>query len=148
MLPSLADAAPAFGVTVLQAEVHEPGEIDAVMAELAQREGSGVLVLAHIFTLVHRGVIIAATARHRLPAVYADRFFAAAGGLMSYGVEGTDLFRRAAGYVDRILKGASPGDLPVQNPTQFELAVNLRTARAIGVTLDPALIAAADEVIE
>jgi putative ABC transport system substrate-binding protein len=148
MLPSLVDAAPAFGVAVLPAEVHEPSEIDAVMAELAQTEGSGVLVLAHIFTLVHRGVIIAAAARYRLPAVYADRFFAAAGGLMSYGVEGTDLFRRAAGYVDRILKGANPGDLPVQNPTKFELAVNLGTARAIGVTLDPALVAAADEVIE
>jgi putative ABC transport system substrate-binding protein len=148
MLPSLGNAAASFGVTVSPAEVHEPSEIAGLMAQLAEVKGSSVLVLAHIFTSVHRATVIAAAARYRLPAVYADRFFAVAGGLMSYGIEGTDLFRRAAGYVDRVLRGANPGELPVQNPTKFELAVNLRTAKAIGVTVDPALVAGADEVIE
>ncbi|MBV8187536.1 MAG: ABC transporter substrate-binding protein, partial [Alphaproteobacteria bacterium] len=143
MLPWLTNAAPSFGITVVPAEVHERSEIDGVMAELAQVNGSGVLVLAHIFASVHRDEVITAAARHRLPAVYADRFFAAAGGLMSYGIEGSDLFRRGAGYVDRVLRGAHPGDLPVQNPTKFELAVNLGTAKALGVTIDPALVAAA-----
>ena len=97
---------------------------------------------------MHRKAIIALAAQYRLPAVYTLRYFAASGGLMSYGPDLTDLFRRAAAYVDRILRGAKPSDLPVQAPTKFELVINLKTAKALGVTIPPSLLATADEVIE
>ena len=106
------------------------------------------MVLPSIFTTTHRHAIIALAARHRLPAVYSFPFFAADGGLMSYGVDLVDLHRRAAAYVDRILKGDRPGDLPVQNPTKFQLIINLKTAKALGVTIAPPLLNNADEVIE
>ena len=96
----------------------------------------------------HRDLIITLAARHRLPAVYYARYWAAAGGLISYGPDFVDLFRRAAGYVDRILKGEKPADLPVQAPTKYELVINLKTAKALGLTVPPALLARADEVIE
>jgi putative ABC transport system substrate-binding protein len=118
------------------------------MAGLSREERGGVLVLPGTFATAHRDAIVALAARHRLPAVYPDRFFAAAGGLMSYGTDNDDLFRRVAAYVDRLLKGAKPGDLPVQTPTKFELAINLKTAKALGVTVAPALLATADAVIE
>jgi putative ABC transport system substrate-binding protein len=107
-----------------------------------------VLTLSGIFTFVHRDAIVASAARHRLPAVYFAREVVLSGGLMSYGVDVADIFHRSADYVDRILKGAKPGDLPVQNPTKFQMVVNLKTAKALGLSVPPALLAQADEVIE
>src|SRR5207302_4173368 len=105
-------------------------------------------VLADAFAAARRDAIIALAARHRLPAVYASRDFIASGGLMSYAVDREDLFRRSAAYIDRVLNGAKPGDLPVQNPTKSELVINLKTARALNLTVPQALLARADEVIE
>jgi putative ABC transport system substrate-binding protein len=105
-------------------------------------------VLANPTATVHLERIVTAAARHRVPAMYPYRYFAAAGGLIAYGVDNLDLYRRAADYVDRILKGAKPAELPVQQPTKFELVVNLKTARELGLTASPALLARADEVIE
>jgi len=107
-----------------------------------------VLVLPNPLTGGHRDAIIALAARYSLPAVYPFRFFTAAGGLMSYGVEIEDVYRRSAAYVDRILKGAKPSYLPVQYPTKFQLVINLKTAKALGITIPPSLLAGADEVIE
>ena len=101
-----------------------------------------------LFITSHRETIIGLAARHRLPAVYPFRYFAESGGLISDGVDTVDLFRRSASYVDRILKGANPGELPVQQPTKFELVINLKTAKALGITVPPSLLARADEVIE
>jgi putative ABC transport system substrate-binding protein len=148
LLRAIEDAALSFGVAVRPAPVQDDSEIEAVMAGLAGEERCGVLVLAEIFTWVHRDAIIAAAARHRLPAIYYDRSFVAAGGLMSYGFDPAELFRRAASYVDLILKGSSPGDLPVQNPIKFELTINLKTANSLGVTIAPLLLGTADEMIE
>lgn len=142
------DAAPSFGVTVRPALLHAAGEIDGVMAGLAREAGAGVVVLGEVFTASHGDAIIAAARRHRLPAVFSDKVTAASGALMSYGPDTADLFRRSAAYVDRLLKGAQAADLPVQNPTKFELAVNLKTASEIGVAFSATLFAAADEVIE
>jgi putative ABC transport system substrate-binding protein len=105
-------------------------------------------VSASALTAVHRNLIITLAARHKLPAVYWDRFFVTAGGLISYGADTIDPNRRAAGYVDRILKGAKPADLPVQSPTKYELAINLKTAKALGLTVPPTLLALANEAIE
>jgi putative tryptophan/tyrosine transport system substrate-binding protein len=148
MLRAIEDAAPSFAMAVRPAPVRDESEIEAMMAGLARDERGGVLVLAEIFTWVHRDAIISAAARHRLPAIYYDRTFVAVGGLMSYGLDPADQFRRAASYVDRILKGSSPGDLPIQNPTKFELTINLRTAKALGLTIAPVLLGTADETIE
>jgi putative tryptophan/tyrosine transport system substrate-binding protein len=148
MLRAIEDAAPSFAVQVRPAPVRDDSEIEAMMAGLARDERSGVLVLAEIFTWVHRDTIVSAAARHRLPAIYYDRSFVEAGGLMSYGLDPADQFRRAAFYVDRILKGSSPGDLPVQNPIKFELAISLKTAGALGVSVPPSLLGSADLVID
>jgi len=118
------------------------------MAELARGERGGLLVLTDIFTIVHRDTILASAAQYRLPTVYFARSFTTAGGLMSYGIDYAELFLRSAAYVDRILKGASPRDLPVQQPTKFELVINLKTAKARGISLSTTLLATADEVIE
>jgi putative ABC transport system substrate-binding protein len=119
-----------------------------MLAGLAREGRSGLLVLTDIFNAVHRDTILRAAALHRLPTIYFSRSFTSAGGLMSYGIDHDDLFRQSAGYVDRILRGASPLDLPVQQPTKFELVINLKTARARDITIAPTLLATADEVIE
>ncbi len=148
MLRAIEDAAPSLAVTVRRAPYRDEPEIEAIMAGLAREERGGLLVLQDTSAIAHRDAIVALAARHRLPAVYPSRFIAAIGGLMSYGTVYVDFFRRAAGYVDRILKGAKPAELPVQAPTKFELVVNLKTAQALGVTFPPSLLAGADEVIE
>jgi putative ABC transport system substrate-binding protein len=128
--------------------VRARGEIEHTIDEFARTPGGGLLVLPDNFINAHRELIVALAEQHRLPAIYPSRVFVTAGGLLSYGVDVLDMYRGAAGYVDRILKGAKPGDLPVQQPTRFELAVNLKTAKALGLTVPPSLLARADEVIE
>ena len=141
-------AAPAFGVRASAAIVHEMPEIEAAMAALAREPGGGLVVPPDNFSYVHRSMIFALAARHRLPAVYPFQFMAREGGLVSYGVDLGETFPRAAEYIDRILGGAKPADLPVQAPTKFELAINLKVANALGLTVPPTLLARADEVIE
>jgi putative ABC transport system substrate-binding protein len=148
MMRAIEDAAPSFAVTARAAPCHNAAEIEALIAELARGERGGLLVLTDIFTIVHRDTILAAAAHHRLPTVYFARSFTVAGGLMSYGIDYADLFLRSAAYIDRILRGANPSDLPVQQPTRFELVINLKTARARDITLSTTLLATADEVIE
>jgi putative tryptophan/tyrosine transport system substrate-binding protein len=139
-------AAPSFDVEPKQAPVRDIGEIEHTIAAFARHASGGLMVLPDVSTTNHRDLIIALAARHRLPTVYPYRYFATSGGLMSYGSDLADIYRRAASYVDRILKGAVPGDLPVQAPTKFELAINLKAAKAIGLTVAPTLLALADEV--
>ncbi len=148
LLRAIQESASSVGMTVRPAPVHDDVEIEAMMAELARAGASGIVVMSEPFAVVHRESIIAAAARHRLPAVYADRRYVAAGGLMSYGVDPVDLYRRSADYVDRILNGAKPSELPVQTPTKFELVINLKTAKELGITVAPTLLATVDEVIE
>jgi len=141
-------AAPSFGVEPIAAGVHDDGELERAVADFAAKPAGGLIILPDSFTTGHRNLIIALAARYRLPAVYPLRVFAASGGLISDGGDPIDIFRRAASYVDRILKGADPGDLPVQTPTKFELVINLKTANALGLNVQPMLLARADEVIE
>ncbi len=148
ILHTIEDAASSFAVAVRAAPVDSVSEVEAMMAELAREERGGVLVLPTVFTVSHRDAIIALAARYRLPAVYSFRFFAADGGLMSYGSDLADLHRRSAAYVDRILKGDRPDDLPVQQPTKFDLVINLKTAKALGLSVPLTLQVAADAVIE
>jgi putative ABC transport system substrate-binding protein len=148
MMRAIEDAAPSFAISATAAPCRDDAEIEQVAAELARGARGGLLVLTDIFAIVHRDTILAAAAQHRLPTVYFARSFTEAGGLMSYGIDYADLFLRSAAYLDRILKGASPRDLPVQQPTKFELAINLRTAKARDITLSTTLLATADEVIE
>jgi putative ABC transport system substrate-binding protein len=145
---SVEDAAPSFDVKPIQAPIREVGEIEHAIEALARDGNGGLMVLPDISTLNHRDLIIALASRHRLPAIYPFRYFATSGGLMSYGIDVPDVCRRAASYVDRILKGAKPGDLPVQFPTKFELAINLKTAKAMGLTVPISMQQLADEVIE
>jgi len=137
-----------FAVKPLALPVHDDAEIDNVLAELARGPRSGLVVMPDVFTSAHSKVIVSIAARHRLPAIYPYRYFAAAGGLISYGVDVIDLYRRSASYIDRILRGAKPGDLPIQQPTKFEFVINLKTAKALGLDVPPTLLARADEVIE
>ena len=141
-------AAPSLGVELRPVDVRDEGEIERAIATFAQNPNSGLIVTGSPLARSHRDLIIALAARHRLPAVYFNRFWAAAGGLISYGPDLLDPFRRAAGYVDRILKGEKPADMPVQAPTKFELVINLKTAKALGLTVPQSLLASADEVIE
>jgi ABC-type uncharacterized transport system substrate-binding protein len=142
------DAAPSFDVEPIQAPVRDIGEIERAIAAFARHANGGLMVLPDVSTTNHRDLIIALAARHRLPAVYPYRHFAASGGLMSYGSDLADIYRRAASYVDRILKGAVLGELPVQAPAKFEFVINLKTAKALGLTVPPLLLGRADEVIE
>jgi len=141
-------AAAALNVKIIPAPVRTAEAIDAVIPALAAEPNTGLIVMPDVFILAHREQILALVEQQRLPAVYAYRLFAASGGLMSYGTDLLDLFRRAAPYVDRILKGVRPAELPVQQPTKFELVINLKTAKALGLTVPLALQAGADEVIE
>jgi ABC-type uncharacterized transport system substrate-binding protein len=135
-------------VEVAPVNVRDAGEIERAVATFARAPNGGIVVAAGAGSARHRKLIVTLAARHKLPAVYYARSFAAAGGLISYGTNLIDGYRRAAGYVDRILKGEKPADLPVQAPTEFELVVNLKTAKALGITVPPSLLARADEVIE
>jgi putative ABC transport system substrate-binding protein len=123
-------------------------DIESAIQSFASAPNGGLVLIPDFTSVVHRDLIIALAAQHKLPAVYYTRLFVASGGLMSYGVEFVDLFRQAASYVDRILRGDSPADLPVQAATKFETTVNLKTAKALGLTVPPGLLVAADEVIE
>ncbi len=147
-LRSVAASAPALHVELLPFAVHNDDEIEQAITGLGREPGAGLIVMSDVFTSVHRLAIIAQAMVNRVPTIFALRFGATDGGLLSYGVDVTDLHRRAAAYVDRILKGTRPADLPVQQPTKFELVINLRTAKALGLEVSPTLLATADEVIE
>jgi putative ABC transport system substrate-binding protein len=141
-------AAPSFGVQVSRADVRDAAEIERAIGAFAQQPNGALIVAPNAVTILHRDLVIALAARHRLPAVFPYRFFAASGGFISYGVDLPDLYRQAASYVDRILKGAKPGDLPVQLSSKFELVVNLKTAKALGLTIPEPFLQTANEVIE
>ena len=140
-------AAASFAMKAFEAPAHNRAEIEAAISALAREPAGGVIAMSDGFTVVHRDLIIALAARYRLPAAYPFRFFVADGGLISYGVDLRDMQRRAAIYVDRILKGAKPGDLPIEQSTQFEFVVNLKTAKALGLTIPQSILLRADEVI-
>src|SRR5215475_5610286 len=142
-------AAPFMGLlTTRPIDTHDSGEIEQDVIAFAREPNGGLIVTQNTSVLFHRKLIITLAARHRLPAVYASRFFVTEGGLLSFGVDLWDNYRLAAGYVDRILKGERPADLPVQMPTKFALVINLKTAKALGLEMPPMLLARADEVIE
>jgi putative ABC transport system substrate-binding protein len=141
-------AAENFKIDVNPIPVQEDAEIERSLAALAQQPDSGLIALHDPFTIKRRDLVIAQVARHQIPAVYTLRAFAVSGGLISYGVDLADPWRKAATYVDRVLKGAKPGELPVQQPTKFELVVNIKTAKALDLAVPPSLLATADEVIE
>ena len=141
-------AAPSFAVEAIAAPVRDRSELETVIAAQAREPNGGLIVMPDSFTDAHRVEITSLAARYRLPAVYPFRFFAEVGGLLSYGVDRTNNFRRAAAYVDRILKGEKPAELPVQAPTKYELVINLKTAKALGLEIPPKLLALADQVIE
>jgi putative ABC transport system substrate-binding protein len=147
-MPSFETAARSLKVVPIPAPVHSEGEIEAAIIALGREPGGGLVVMTDIFMTVHRAPIISAAARNNVPAVYSRSYFARDGGLLSYGADVVDILRRAATCVDRILRGAKPGDLPVQFPTKFEMAVNLKTAKALGLTVPQSILLRADEVIE
>jgi ABC-type uncharacterized transport system substrate-binding protein len=141
-------AAPSFGVELRPVDVRDASEIERAIAAFARSPNGGLIVAASTLAVVHRDLIVTLAARHKLPAVYPSRFFVRSGGLIFYGPDSVEPHRRAAGYVDRILKGEKPADLPVQAPTKYELVINLKTAKALGLAVPPMLLARADEVIE
>jgi putative tryptophan/tyrosine transport system substrate-binding protein len=147
-LRSAEQAAHSLGVQLIVSAVGDAAEIDSTFASLARDAGGAVIVMPNAFTAVHRELIVVLAAKHRLPATYPFRYFVDIGGLVSYGADQMDLFRRAAVYVDAILRGTKPSDLPVQAPTKFELVINLKTAKELGITIPPRLLALTDEVIE
>jgi putative ABC transport system substrate-binding protein len=140
--------APSLGVELRPVDVHDAGEIERALAAFAHGSNGGMVVIGSPSAAIHRGLITALAAKHRLPAVYNTRLFTDAGGLISYGPDFLEQHRRAAGYVDRILKGEKPADLPVQAPTKYELVINLKTAKALGLEIPSSVLARADEVIE
>ena len=147
-LRSAEATAPALGIDLTDSPVQTAADIERAIEALALSPNNGLILPPDASTVLHRDLIVALAARHRLPAVYALKTFVAAGGLMSYGTDQNDLFRLAASYVDRILRGDKPADLPVQAPTRFETTLNLKTAKALGFDVPPHLLVAADEVIE
>jgi len=140
--------APSLGVELRPIDVRDAGEIERAVAAFARGSNGGLIVTGSSSAFVHRDLIVTLAARHKLPAIYSQRFFVTGGGLISYGADSIDPHRRAAGYVDRILKGEKPADLPVQASDKYELAINLKTARELDLTVPPTLLARADEVIE
>ena len=140
--------APSLGVDVSPIDLRDAGEIERAVATFAQSSNGGLILTASALSVVHRNLITALALRHKLPAVYTNRSFVSDGGLISYGANFIDQYRQAAGYVDRILKGEKPADLPVQAPTKYELVVNMKTAKVLGLTVPDTLLARADEVIE
>jgi putative ABC transport system substrate-binding protein len=140
--------APSVGVEVSAINLRDGAEIERAVTAFARRPNGGLILTASALAAIHRDLIVSLAARYKLPAVYISRFFVAGGGLVSYGPDFVDQYRRAAAYVDRILKGEKPADLPVQAPTKYELVINLKTANALGLTVPPMLLARADEVIE
>jgi putative tryptophan/tyrosine transport system substrate-binding protein len=147
-LPALEAAARSFAVKSTVHRVHSEVEIQGTLSALSREPGSALIVLPDTFTGVHRELIVSLANRYAIPAAYPFSYFAASGGLMSYGIDNIDLYRRAAAYVDRILKGEKPADLPVQQPTKFELVINLKTAKALGLKIPDKLLFTANEVIE
>ena len=145
---ALQSAAPSLGIELTPIDVRDAGEIERAITAFGRSSNGGLIVTGSPTATLHRNLIVALAARHKLPAVYWARGVGAGGGLISYGPDLVDQFRQAAGYVDRILKGEKPSELPVQAPTKYELVVNLKTAKALGLTVPPSLLARADEVIE
>src|SRR5262249_28382671 len=141
-------AAPSYGVKVIAIGVHSAAEIEGSVTEFAAEPDGGLIIAPHAVTVTNRELIVALAARYRLPAIYGFRFYATSGGLISYGTRPADQFRGGASYVDRILKGEKPGNLPVQNPTEYQLVINLKTTKALGLTVSQTLLDRADEVIE
>jgi ABC-type uncharacterized transport system substrate-binding protein len=148
LLGAIQAVAPSFGVEVSPIGVRDAPEIERTVTAFARSSKGGLIVFGGPLAQLHRELIITLADRHRLPAVYFDRHLVAAGGLISYGPDQVEQFRQAAGYVDRILRGEKPADLPVQAPTKYELVINLKTAKALGLDVPPTLLARADEVIE
>jgi putative ABC transport system substrate-binding protein len=147
-MPSLETAARSLKVALIIAPVHSDAEIETSITALGREPGGGLVALPDAFMTAHRAPIISAAARNNVPAVYASSYLARDGGLLSYGVDTVDIWRRAATYVDRILRGAKPAELPVQLPTKFEMVVNLKTAKALGLAVRPSILLRATEVIE
>jgi putative ABC transport system substrate-binding protein len=147
-MPSFETAARSLKVVGITAPVHHDGEIETAITALGREPGGGLVVMPDVFMNVHRAAIISAAARNNVPAVYPNSTQARDGGLLAYGVDQADIFRRAATYVDRILRGEKPGDLPVQFPTKFEMVVNRKTANALGLAIPPSILLRATEVIE
>jgi putative ABC transport system substrate-binding protein len=140
--------APSVGIDVSPIDLRESAEIESAIADFARTSNGGMIVTANVIAPVHSNLIIAAAARYKLPTIYVQRPYVASGGLMSYGPNFPDQYRRAASYVDRILKGEKPADLPVQAPNKYELAINMKTAKALGLSVPQSLLARADDVIE
>jgi putative ABC transport system substrate-binding protein len=145
---AIQSSSPSVAIEVSPVNVDDAEEIERSIAAFARSPNGGLILTGSAFAILRRDLIIALAARHKLPAIYYDRYFVAAGGLMSYGPDNVGQFRRAASYIDRILKGEKPSELPVQQPTKYDLVINLKTARALGLELPPTLLARADEVIE
>jgi putative tryptophan/tyrosine transport system substrate-binding protein len=144
---TIVPVAPSFGVNLIASPTRDPAEIDRAITAVAGEPKGGLIVNPDAFTGANRSLIISLAARYRLPAVYPYRYWAVDGGLISYGHDANEPWRRAPSYVDKILKGASPADLPIQQPTKFELIINLKTAKTLGLTIPPRLLDRADELI-
>jgi putative ABC transport system substrate-binding protein len=140
--------APLLGVEFTVIDARDSADIERGIASFARKPNGGLIVVVAAFATAHRDVITTLAAQHRLPAIYPYRYYVTSGGLISYGPDTVDQYRQAAGYVDRILKGEKPADLPIMQPTKFELVINLKTAKALGLTIPETLLATADEVIE
>jgi putative ABC transport system substrate-binding protein len=140
--------APSLGIDVSAINMRDAGQIEQDITRFASSPNGGLILTGSALAVVYQNLVVALAAQHKLPAVYYRRYFVTSGGLISYGPDIDEQFRGAAGYVDRILKGEKPGDLPVQAPTKYELVINLKTARTLGLSLPPSLLSRADEVIE
>jgi putative tryptophan/tyrosine transport system substrate-binding protein len=145
---AIQSAAPSLGVEVTPINLRDAADIERAVTAFSRSANGGLIVTASSLSVIHRDLIIMQAAQHKLPAIYFERFFVTAGGLISYGPDQGDQYRQAAGYVDRILRGEKPADLPVQAPTKYELVINLKTAKALDLEVSPSLLARADEVID